>query len=286
MNNRRSHWHFGAAALLIAAVAQGGISPQPFNESPLLGGSLGQTLRLTITGTGAGLCQATLGFRNQKGVPVPDDNRTRIVSLLEGQSAFHDLNFNALVTRLGQRYEARALVTYPAGQADGVCRWSAEIFDQFTKRTIVIFAFPPDPCRVQPSRQEADSCGDITPISGKTFLSPIGAAYGQTVRLGVVADSPEPAPPTGEPPAAPAACELECHLHSATGIIVASKVVKPAAGESDMLDLNMNGQVRFGERGVINPCCMPLGTGSGGGCKVSVQVFDQISGWTQSLVSR
>jgi hypothetical protein len=193
------------------------------------------------------------------------------VSPKEGESAFQDLNFNAFVTRLGQRYEARAVVTYPPDQAAGVCRWSAEIYDQFSKRTTLIYGYPPDP---------------ISPISGETFLAPLGGAFGQTVRAAVVADSAEPAPPTGGPPVAPAACQVEVHFHSATGAIVASKVMKPAPGESDTLDLNMNGLVRFGERGVINPCMMPVGPGSAAGCKVSVQVFDQITGWTQAMISR
>lgn len=261
------------AALLGTGLAQGGVDPTPFAESPLIGFGIGQTLRITILATGT-LCEATLGFRNQKGGAVPEDGRVRTVALKQGQTAVHDLPFslaaNSVSSGLGQRVELRAAVTYPTVAGHGVCRWSAEVFDQFSKRTTLIY----------------DGLHPAPPANtGETHLSPIGGAFGQTVRLSVVADSPVPAPPNAPPPA-PDLCSVRVALHSATGATLAEKLIKLAPGESDVLDLNMNGLVRFGERGIIEPCFMPTGPGSASGCKFSVQVFDQFTGWTQAFVTR
>jgi hypothetical protein len=238
--------------IALAGLLRGGVEPEPFAESPLLGGGIGQTARITIVATGD-LCEATLGFRDSKGGPVPDDSRVRTVLLKKGETAFHDLNFNAFVNKLGQRYEIRALVRYPSTAGHDVCRWSAEIFDQFSKRTTLIYGHPPDP--IAPH-------GD-----GETHLAPLGGAFGQTVRMGVVADSPEPA---GRLPEPPAPCAVEVHLHSATGALLASKEMKLAPGQADFLDLNMSRLVRFAERAGIAPCTMPVAPGSAAGCKVSV----------------
>jgi len=250
------------ALLLITGTAEGGIQPEPFQESPLLGGGLGQTLRITITGTGD-LCQATLGFRDGKGVPVPDDGRVRTVTLKKHESAFHELNFNRFVTRLGQRYEVRAVVTQPPDPIMRSCRWSAEVYDQFSKRTTLIYGHP-----IQSQ-----------PIPDDGHLAPVGLVLGQTVRFGVVA---EPVPNDGSP-APPFALQVD--LHSATGVVLDSKILKLAPGEAGFMDLNMNGLVRFGERGIINPCMMPVAPGSAAGCKLSVQVFDQFTGWTQAFLA-
>ena len=48
----------------------------------------------------------------------------------------------------------------------------------------------------------------------------------------------------------------------------------------------MNSLVRFGERKVINSVLIPVAPGSAAGCKASVQVFDQASGWTQVFIAQ
>jgi hypothetical protein len=91
-----------------------------------------------------------------------------------------------------------------------------------------------------------------------------------------------PVPDDGSP-ARP--CAVNVHFHSATGALLATKTIKLAPGEGDFADLGMNGLVRFGERGIINPCVMPVAPGSAAGCRVSVQVFDNFTGWTQSFLA-
>jgi len=230
-------------------------------ESPLLGGGLGQTLRVTIVATGD-VCDATVGFRDirgtpvpedGRGTPVPDDGRDQPIFLKAGQTAYRDLNFNRFVTRLGQRYEVRAVVVFPPDPVRAQCRWSAEIFDQFSKRTTLMYGHPPQG----------------VPVPEDGHLSPIGGAFGQIVRLAAVAGSE--------------VCAVEVDFHSATGALLASKLMKLAPGEADVLDLNMNSLVRFGERGIIDPCFMPIAPGTAAACKFSVQVFDQFTGWTQAL---
>ncbi|MFN7938773.1 MAG: hypothetical protein U0R19_35920 [Bryobacteraceae bacterium] len=61
--------------------------------------------------------------------------------------------------------------------------------------------------------------------------------------------------------------------------------VRPEPGRSEVLDLNMNGLVRFGERAVVVHRFLPLGAGSAEGCVFSVQVFDQGTGWTQGFMA-
>lgn len=267
-----------AALLVCARTAAAGIEPTPFAESPLMGGSYGQVLRITIVATGP-LCEATIGFRDMGGIAIGDDNRIRRVALKQGETAVHDLHFNAHVSRLGQRYEARALVTYPTVAGHSLCRWSAEIFDQFLKRTTLFHAVnPPDPSA--PNVPPPDPSAPL----GMVFFAPIGAAFSQTVRMSVVADSPQPAP-NGGPITLPAPCAAELRLHSAVGAPLAVKTVRLEPGRSDVLDLNVNGLVRLGERTVISPRYMAIGSGSTVGCKFSVQVFDQGTGWTQAFAT-
>ena len=69
-------------------------------------------------------------------------------------------------------------------------------------------------------------------------------------------------------------------------VLVAQKRVALEPGQSDFLDLNLNTQVsRFGERAVIQPCLQPVAAGSTVGCAISVQVFDQFTGWTTTAAS-
>jgi hypothetical protein len=245
------------AFLLMTGTAEGGIQPEPF--SPLLGGGLGQTLRITITGAGD-LCQATLGFRDMRGAPIQEDGRVRTVTLKKGQTAFHELNFNAYVNRLGQRFEVRAVVTQDPAVPSS-CRWSAEIYDQFSKRTTLIYTPVPE---------------DSTPVPEDGHLPPIGGAFGQTLRFAVaspVSDDGRPALP----------CAGQLDLHSSTGALLATKTIRLMPGQGDFLDLSMNGLVRFGERAIIDPYFMPA-PASAAGCKLSLQVFDQYSGWTQAFM--
>jgi hypothetical protein len=67
---------------------------------------------------------------------------------------------------------------------------------------------------------------------------------------------------------------------------VGQKRVALEPGQADALDLNMNTQLsRFGERLLIAPSLRPVETGGTRGCVVSVQAFDQASGWTTTYIT-
>ena len=95
----------------------------------------------------------------------------------------------------------------------------------------------------------------------------MGGAFGQTARLAVVADS-EPVPdPSRVPRLAP--CEVEVAFQSASGVPLASKVMKLVPGEAGFLDLTLSSFVRFGERVVISPFVMSIAPGSAAGCRIA-----------------
>src|SRR6476620_633885 len=94
-----------AAASTLAA--QVGVPP-PTNDFGLMGGALGQTLRLNVVNpAGAGdvlplPCHLLVAFKGIRGAtlgPVQDLNPA------PGQAAFAELNFNSLVSRFGERVE-------------------------------------------------------------------------------------------------------------------------------------------------------------------------------------
>ena len=89
---------------------------------PILGGSLGQTMRIAITADGRAGCTAVAGFRNSLGQP-PEPDKT--LMLAPGQTGFVDLSLNRLAPRIGQRVEVRPFVQVAAGQCDG----SVEVFE-------------------------------------------------------------------------------------------------------------------------------------------------------------
>lgn len=110
-----------SAALAAASglAAQVGGNPPPIGDFGLMGGALGQTLRLNVmnparTGDVQPLpCHVLVGFKGIRGAilrPVQDLN------LAPGRAAFVELNFNSLVSRLGERSGARkqAVSTYCA----------------------------------------------------------------------------------------------------------------------------------------------------------------------------
>jgi len=112
----------------------GKIPPAGSLEFGLQGVAFAQVVRLNVV-AGGGLCQAVLGFRDQKGIPVGPSDKT--VSLAAGQADFLDIAGNSLVSSFGQRAEVRPIVASVPGAA-GVpssCRATAEVWDVFTGRT-------------------------------------------------------------------------------------------------------------------------------------------------------
>lgn len=119
--------------------------PPPIGEFGMIGGARGQTLRLNVVnrpaqaGFPSGPCRATIGFADATGSAYPP-GPTRNVDLAPGQAAFVQFDFDRVLTQFGQRLQLRPVVI-PAyeGSAQG-CIASAEMFDQFTGRTMAYTA--------------------------------------------------------------------------------------------------------------------------------------------------
>lgn len=126
--------------LLLVFVTAAALQADHIIESPLIGGSRSQTARITVLGVGES-CEVTLGFRDINGVPPVDPELT--VRPGRDQIVFHELNFNSVVSRLGQRYEFRARLTFaqPPDPGRPQCLPSLEIYEQLTKRTTTLASF-------------------------------------------------------------------------------------------------------------------------------------------------
>jgi hypothetical protein len=147
-------------------ITASGATAQPIDPFfPMIGGSMGEIMRLNVKGLGGPdtKCVAEIGFRNAQGVAVGPSRR---VELAPDYAAFLDLNLNTLVSRLGERVELRGWLRHT--RYSGPCAASVELFEHITARTMVAqtpsFHSPPDP-----------------------DLPPVGGALGQTVRLSAVA---------------------------------------------------------------------------------------------------
>jgi hypothetical protein len=106
----------------------------------------------------------------------------------------------------------------------------------------------------------------------------VNGALGQTMRSNVVRGISDPN--ENQP------CVAELLFRNSQGTALAQKRVLLAPGTADFLDLNMNTQVsRLGERVPITPSLRPATSGSAIGCVVSLQLFDQLTGWTTTYIS-
>ncbi|MBI3682842.1 MAG: hypothetical protein HY235_20915 [Acidobacteria bacterium] len=231
---------------------------------PMMGGSLGNVIQLNVGGLGGPdtRCQAQLGFRDLRNMPV---GPSRAVDLGPGETASLTLNFNTLVSMSRQRFELRPLVT-PANR-DGsnfACKSSAEIYEPGSGRDLAWAS----PAILDPG---------IAPV-----LPPVSAALYQTLRLGAIGD-PDLTPAIGDPNVK---CAADLVLRNSRGVVVARKTVSLGAGMGDFVDLNMNTQVsRLGERAIIDPGIIPAPGTSAAGCRVSVQLIDQFTGWTTLIAA-
>ncbi|MBZ5608579.1 MAG: hypothetical protein LAP38_09990 [Acidobacteriia bacterium] len=155
----------------------------PDGDFPILGGSLGQTIRIAITADGRAGCAAVVGFRNSLNAP-PEPDRT--LSLAAGNTGFVDLNLSRLAPRFGQRVELRPFVQVTSGQCDG----SVEVFEVFTGHTTASL-------RLFTGLSDSPKPGTpgLVPPPDPDFPA-LGAVRGQLVRLGVARTQGPPEPDT------------------------------------------------------------------------------------------
>ena len=265
----RSFTLLSAGVLALCGTLPASEPPEP--EFPILGGSLGQTMRIAITADGRAGCTAVAGFRNSLGQP-PEPEKT--LMLAPGQTGFVDLSLNRLAARIGQRVEVRPFVQVAAGQCDG----SVEVFEVFTGRTTASLRLftglqaPPEP----------DAPGLQAPP--ELEFPALGAVRGQMVRLGAARSQSTPATPGLVAPPEPD-CQAVLGFTDANGNAVGpQKRIDLAPGQFDFVDLDpakVPGPA--GGRVTIRPVLLSSG-GSMAGCQASAQVFEQLTGWTSVVV--
>ena len=250
-----------------ALYSQSSNTPASAVDFGMIGLAASQTLRLSINAWPPQpvfppnpVCIAQLGFANSSGGPV---GPTKTVNLGPGQGDFLDLNGNSLALPFGGRAEVRPVVTMlPApGGGTPACLANAEILDSFSGFSLVLapgaIAYPPGP---------------VFPLQG--------VAWGQVLRLNLVAWPPVPT--------APASCSAQLSFVDKLGNPAgpAPKVVNLSLGHSDFLDVAGSRLVsQFGQRAELRPVVTILpGAAAPSVCAATPEVYDQFSGRTWAWV--
>lgn len=223
---------------------------------PMLGGSAGQSIRITVSADPSVGCLATAGFRKSD-VQPPEPDLT--MSLGPGQAAVKQFSFDRMVTRPGQRGELVPAVRV----IDGKCRASAEVFENLSGRVLAhvsVTTNPPDPDTDPP---EPD-------------LPAVGVAQGQMVRLGLAT-----------PPDPDKTCSAVLAFFDANGRQVgASREVFLTAGQFGFLDLSADSLVATSGPSIAQPRLLlpAVRTGDQSACRASAQVYESMTGWTMEAV--
>ncbi len=234
-------------------------------QLPMIGASYGQTVRLVITAgdpiptEGVARCSAVARIVTRELLPAA----AKSFDLGPGESGFVDVNINPLAERLRRRVELLPAVQVLAGS----CSASIEVFENFTGQTMAHLQF-----------------GLLLPAvrltSAMEGLAPVGGTTNQILRLGAIRGfDPQPDPP---------GCNVLLGFADARGNAVGPvKAINLSPGASDFVDLDFglllpaSGAPLRTQRFVRPRLLLPAaGGGAMGGCAVSVQVFDKLTGWT------
>ena len=236
-------------------------------QLPVIGGSYGQTVRLVITAgdpmptEGVSRCSAAARIVTRELLPAAARN----FDLGPGESGFLDVNLNPLADRLRRRVELLPAVQVLAGR----CAAALEVFENFTGQTMARLQYG----LLLPAVRGAIDAGP---------LAPTGGTASQILRLAVIRGfDPQPDPP---------GCNVILGFADARGTAVGpSKAINLAAGGSDFLDLDFalllpaSGAPLQTQRFVRPRLLLPAaGGGAMDGCAASVQVFDKLTGWTNT----
>jgi hypothetical protein len=239
----------------------------PDKAFPIVGGSVGQMMRIMVAADGSVRCRVEAGSRNGEGSPPEPD---KFFDLLPGQTAFMDLNLARLAGRPGQRTELRPV----ARVLDGKCSASVEIFEPFAGRSMdhmTLFTGLAAPVAA------------IPPAGPPPAFAPLSLVQGEALRLGsTVAFDPQPEPPVK--------CTAVLAFADARGNPVGpSRRVDLAPGRFDFVDVSASlllpRGAPVGTRVLVQPrVLIPVGGGDLRGCRASVQVYDLFSGWTKTII--
>jgi hypothetical protein len=236
----------------------------PASDMVVIGGSFGQTLRVTIAAPPTARCSALLEIHTGDLLPArPEDS----YELGPGETAIADVNVSRLAGRIGRRVELVPSIKVLAGQ----CSAAVETFDVLSGRTT---AYIPLLTRGTEPRVET------------LDLAPVGVTRNQILRVGVIRGfDPQPDPP---------ACRVTVAFADGRGNRIGTqKTIDLSVGQFDFVDLNaslllpaVSSFELLPARTVVQPRFLLPASGGGDirGCDGSVQVFDQATGWNSMAV--
>src|ERR1035437_2906111 len=235
----------------------------------MIGLAESQTLRLSIIAYppqpifASTPCIAQLGFANSSGGPV---GLTKTVNLGPGQGDWLDLHGSTLALPFAGRAEVRPVVprAKPLVGGASACLANAEILDSFSGFSLVLA--PGATVTVNPI--------PIFPLQG--------VAWGQVLRLNLVAWPPTPITPS-------VSCSAQLSFVDKLGKPAgpAPKVVNLSLGQADFLDVAGARLVtQFGQRAELRPVVTIVTTGAAAPavCAATAEVYDQFSGRTWAWV--
>jgi hypothetical protein len=235
-------------------------------DFPVLGGSLLQIMRVSVSAAPPGPCRAAVSFRVGALPPGPP---TRVLDLAPGGAGVVDLPLGPFATSLGARVEVQPIVSV----VDGACSAAVETIELLTARTTAYLRLS------TPAGPPAEPPPDPD-------FAPLGVVLGQVGRLGVVAQPTSSLPINTLPPGP---CRGTLAFFDVTGAqMAASGPFDLSDGQRAFLDFNPRqnvGSVVPSQRTTVQPRIIPDSDGSLAGCSASVQLFESSTGWTTEVVS-
>jgi len=246
--------------------------PEP--DFPILGGSFGQMMRVTVSAVPPDPCRVVVQFHTNLTSPPDAD---RVLDLAPGQVGAADLDLSRLAPRFGARVEIQPIVHVLAGR----CSAAAETFEVFTRRTTAYLRLftglsaPPDPDSAPPDPEQAPPDPEFAAIT---------PALGQIAQLGITSP-PEPENVNTLPPDP---CRGTLMFLDAAGQTVGNATpfdLSPGQFAFASVDPRSSlGSVAPSPRTILQPRVVADSPGSLAGCHASVQVFDALTGWTTQVV--
>jgi hypothetical protein len=235
------------AVVLVCWRSAGKAQPLQF---PPVGLGHDQTLRVYVHPPSP--CIVDVLIAENSGAPVEHLQFTLEGVLISSVS----LNGNQVTPSLGARAELIVTVTYmpPAGTGNGCAGPASVEIDDIANATTLAIA-------------------PVAVPLGPPQFGPAGMGFLQTVRLNILAHPPGP-------------CYGVLSFQDANGNpIGAPKTVSLSAGTADFLDLtSQTAGVGFLGHAEVQPIFTPAPGTAPSMCTGSVEVFDQLTGWSRTLI--
>jgi hypothetical protein len=246
---------FQKTILMTAAICAASSISRADLVFPPVGGSYGQTIKLIVAASSSSRCSALAKLSNGELLPAAPEQSFDLAPKQVGVLTF---NLNKLADKSGQRVDVLPNVQVRGG----TCRAAIAIIDNTTGRTTTSFLG-----RVSEVMKEDQAA------------APVAAAVGQIIRLGVARGfDPQPEPPR---------CAATLGFEDRRGNPVGDRrTVNLAPGGMAFVDLNpglllpASGDPH--ERIAQPRLLLPASGGDLRGCRISVQVYDAVTGWTDA----